>query len=383
MAKVEVSEKLLKWAVVRSGRPWSDLTHAFPKLEKWLVGETHPTFKQIEDFANATYVPLGYFFLDEPPVERLPIPFYRTIDTSPEGVDVSANLFDTIQTMKFRQDWMRELLVEQDASPLRFIRSATLNEPEEQIAQRVRDVLGLKTLWASTHSTWTAALDTLRHMIEEIGVLVVINGVVGNNTHRKLDPQEFRGFVLVDEYAPLLFVNGADGKAAQMFTLAHELAHLFLGESAAFDLRNTMPADNAIEKKCDRVAAEFLIPRGELKDVWTQGDLKDTIPRLAKTFKVSEIVVARRAFDLNYISKNEFFSYYNEYLAEEKRMKAAKTSSGGDFYATQKFRIGTRFAEAVICAAQEGTILYSEAYRLTGLRGKTFDEFAYSIGYEV
>ncbi len=383
MAKVDVSAKLLKWAVARSGRTLPVIAHAFPKLERWIKGEAQPTFKQLEDFASATYVPLGYFFLDDPPLERLPIPFYRTVDVSKEGADISANLFDTIQMMKFRQDWMREHLVERQATPLSFIRSAALNESEEKIAQHARDVLGLKPLWAATHQTWTAALDTLRHAIEGIGVLVVVNGIVGNNTHRKLDPQEFRGFVLIDEFAPLLFVNGADWKAAQMFTLAHELAHLLLGESAAFDLKNAMPANNVMERKCDRIAAEFLVPRAALNDAWKGGDINDIIPKLAKTFKVSEIVIARRVRDLDYITKNDFFNYYNTYLTKEKTAKEAKVSSGGDFYASQKFRIGTRFGEAVVCAAREGSILYSEAYRLTGLRGKTFDEFAYSIGCEV
>ena len=98
-------------------------------------------------------------------------------------------------------------------------------------------------------------------------------------------------------------------------------------------------------------------------------------------FKVSEIVVARRALDLNFISEKVFFAYYDQYFAKERRSKAAK-AGGGDFYANQKFRIGKRFGETVVLAAKEGSILYSEAYRLTGLRGKTYDEFAYSIGCE-
>ena len=103
-------------------------------------------------------------------------------------------------------------------------------------------LLGLERNWAQTQQTWTTALETLRHAIDAVGVVVVTNGVVGNNTHRKLDPGEFRGFVLVDQHAPLVFVNGADSKAAQMFTLVHELAHLWFGQSAVFDLRELQPS---------------------------------------------------------------------------------------------------------------------------------------------
>ncbi len=87
----------------------------------------------------------------------------------------------------------------------------------------------------------------LRDKVQEIGIMFEKNGVVKNNTHRPLNVNEFRGFVLVDDFAPLIFVNNADCKAAQMFTIAHELAHLWIGESAAFDLREMQPAQDAKE----------------------------------------------------------------------------------------------------------------------------------------
>ena len=380
MAKVEVKTDILKWAADRSGRPLQSLLRTVPKFEKWIKGEDKPTFKQLEQFADATYTPLGYFFLEVPPVEKLPIPLYRTMEVVPDGMEVSANLYDTVQTMKQRQNWMREYLKEREITPLKFIQSVTENDSNEAVAQQIRETLKLSPLWAAIYPTWASALDHLRQRIEEARVMITINGVVGNNTHRKLDPQEFRGFVLVDEYAPFLFVNGSDGRAAQMFTLAHELAHLFLGHSAAFDLRGALPADDVIEKKCDRVAAEFLVPRDEFKGAWDKRiELTSQVQHLARHFKVSEIVIARRALDLGFVSRTMFFAYYEQYMNEDRRMRSAK-SGGGDFYVNQKIRIGRRFAETVIRAAKEGAILYSEAYRLTGLRGRTYDEFASSIG---
>ena len=128
---------------------------------------------------------------------------------------------------------------------------------------------------------------------------MVVNGIVGNNTHRKLDPEKFRGFVLVDDYAPLVFVNGADSKAAQMFTLAHELAHLWFGSSAAFDLRELQPADDETERACNRIAAELLAPEHELRDAWTAAlQSPNRYQVLARQFKVSELVAARRLLDL-------------------------------------------------------------------------------------
>lgn len=382
MVKVEVKAELLKWAIRRSGRPAQDIEQKFPKIWEWITAVESPDLKQLEKFALFTYTPLGYFFLEKPPQEKLPIPLYRTINTQSSDKEISVNLLDTIHVMQSRQAWMREYLVERGASPLGFVGSADLQSDIIDVAQNLRNTLNLSANWASYYSTWTDALSAFRQAIEDVGILIVTNGIVGNNTHRKLDPQEFRGFVLVDEFAPLLFVNGADGKAAQMFTLAHELAHVIYGYSAAFDLSGALPADEYIEKLCDQVAAEFLVPAIEFKQAWAaEQESSNTFQKLARKFKVSEIVIARRALDLEYIDKDGFFDFYDRYQSEQRNAKTSQ--GGGDFYANQKFRVGKRFAKSIIIAAKEGSLLYSEAYRLTGLRGKTFDIFADSIGYEV
>lgn len=156
--------------------------------------------------------------------------------------------------------------------------------------------------------------------------------------------------MLVDDYAPLVFVNGADGKAAQMFTLAHEIAHVWFGSSAAFDLRQLQRALDETEQACNRVAAEFLVPAEELRDAWGHvRNRPDRFSALALRFKVSEIVAARRALDLGLVSKNAFFAFYEDY--QDQWLDAArKKQAGGDFYANQNLRIGRRFAEAVVRA---------------------------------
>jgi len=208
------------------------------------------------------------------------------------------------------------------------------------------------------------------------------NGIVENNTHRKLDPTEFRGFVLVDDYAPLVFLNGADGKAARMFTLAHELAHIWLGASAAFDLQDLQPANNATELACNHIAAEFLVPSSVLSGLWPQLSIKDNpYQLLARRFKVSEIVAARRLLDLELISRDEFFRFYHKWQVNELRLahKAADDDGGGDFYASQNIRIGQRFGDFLTRSVQTGTTLYSEAWRLTNLKKNTFQEYAKKI----
>jgi Zn-dependent peptidase ImmA (M78 family) len=351
-----------------------DLEGKFPKIRQWSTGKDHPTLRQLESLSKATLTPLGFFFLAEPPEERLPIPYYRTVKeetpTSP-----TPDLLETIHTMQRRQDWMREFLLDQGHDRIRIVKSARLDEDTTVVADKIRQTLGFDKDWASEKKNWTDALGFLREAIEAAEILVIVNGIVGNNTHRKLDVGEFRGFVLVDDYAPLIFVNGADGKAAQMFTLAHELVHVFFGSSAAFDLREMQPADNPTEKACNRVAAEFLVPEKALRRIWNSAK-EDAEPFqvIAQQFKVSALVAARRALDLRLIKKNEFLDFYRQYQQDERRV-AERRPGGGDFYANQNMRIGRRFGKAVVQAAQEGKLLYSEAYHLTGLYGKTFDGY--------
>ena len=375
MTRVAVNGGVVRWARERSGASLYDLAKRFPKISEWEAEETQPTLRQLEDFAKKTLTPLGYLFLADPPDIRLPIPDFRTVQ---EGAvpRPSPNLLETVYAMLRRQEWMREYLIEQGQAPLGFVGEASPDDPAPKIAALMRRALGVGDAWASQHPTWIGALAALTDLVERAGILVVSNGIVGNDTHRKLDPEEFRGFVLTDDYSPLIFINTVDGKAAQVFTLAHELAHVWLAQSAAFDLRDMQPARVPIEQACNRVAAEFLVPETEMRTAWptVRGELKP-LDELARRFKVSALVVARRALDLQLIDRDGFFAFYADYRDDVRRQAASKPR-GGNFWATQEHRIGRRFGEAVVRATQEGRLLYRDAFVLTDLRGDTFARYA-------
>lgn len=347
----------------------------FP-IGKWEKGQKQPTLRQLEAFAKRTMTPLGYLFLSAPPEEKLPIPDFRTMGDTPIRRP-SPNLIETVQTMQRRQTWMRDNLIEQGQAELPFIGALKRRGDIKTGAERIRKTLGLSEDWAAEHETWGRALFTLCNAAENAGILVTTSGIVGLSTRRTLDPQEFRGFVLCDSYAPLIFVNGADAKSAQMFTMAHELAHLWVGYGGLFNLMHMQPHDDEGEKYCNQVAAEFLIPAGKLAARWPEAiNTDDPYQAIARWFKVSPLVAARRALDLKLINKSAFFVFYNRYLEELHRQKAQAKKTGGNFYTTLNVRLGRRFAYAVVCAAHEGRLLYREAYELTGLSGKTFDKYA-------
>ena len=197
-----------------------------------------------------------------------------------------------------------------------------------------------------------------RDRIEALGVVVFINGIVGNNTHRKLNLEEFRGFALLDSYAPLIFINGADTSNGRLFTLLHELAHLFLGQEAL---------DDGTEAFCNKIAAGILVPYASFREEWIKHP--NDFDALDDIFPVSKLVLYRVALTLGLISENEWRNLHFGFL---KQLKEKETSSGGNFNYILPNRIGHSFSHFVFNAVHEGNLLYTDAYRLLGIRGKTF-----------
>ena len=364
-----INKEIIEWAIIRNGNSLEEFYAQNPNVESWIKGEKNPTVKQLENFTHKVHVPFGYMFLPKPPNETIPLPFFRTGKKNTNKV--SLNVFHTIQIIQDRQNWLTEYLEELNFPDLDFVGKYSIKNSYIEIVNDIRNVLKLELDWASRHTKWEEALDYLTTKIEEAGIIVTYNGIVGSNTHRVIDVNECRGFVLVNNKAPFLFINSADAKAAQMFTIIHELAHVWLGKSAGFDNANLLPADDPLEILCDKVAAELLVPEIYFLKKWeTTQDFK----YLSRIFKVSPIVIGRRALDLNLINLKYFMDFYNNYMSYFKTNKD-KQSSGGDFYATTKKRISLRFAAFVNNAVKENKLLYRDAYRLTSMKGETYNKF--------
>ena len=378
-AEVPVNRKVLQWALDRAKNRTS-LDRYFPQWKEWLKGDKKPTLRQLEKLARLARIPFGYLFLSSPPEMNLPIPYFRTLKEQRRG-GISDTLMETVRIASHRQDWLREYLQFLGEEPLDFVGSARENNDARTIARQIKEKLSLDDNWGENFNTWRDALRFLRNRIEEIGIFTFFSSVVGNNTQWPIRVEDFRGFVLVDNYAPVVFVNSSDAISAQIFTLMHELAHIWIGKSAAFDLRDLAPADDPVEKLCNRIAAEILVPEEQLKYDWSEAILiedENPFTYLASRYKVSEIVIARRLKDLKLISKKEFQEFYRDY---QRRLKNSEedSTSGGEFYRTLKNRLGERFSRMVIEAVRSGDITYREAYRLTGVHGRTFDRFVKKI----
>lgn len=364
-----INKNIIEWAIIRNGNRLDEFYLNNPKVESWVKGEKYPTVKQLEDFTHKVHVPFGYMFLSDPPEEKIPMPFFRT---NQSDAKVSLNVFHAIQIIQDRQNWLTEYLDELEFPVLDFVGRFNRESDYREIVDNIRSTLDLDVDWARKHKSWESALDFLTDKIEQTGIIVTFNGVVGNNTQRNIDVKECRGFVLVNQKAPFLFINSTDAKAAQMFTIMHELAHVWLGESAGFDNQNLLPANDLTEILCDKIAAEFLVPEKSFLEKWKG---TQNYKLLSRIFKVSPIVIARRALDLKMISKVQFLEWYNCYMEDFLERKNGKNTSGGDFYSTAKKRISLRFASFVNNAVKENRLLYRDAYKLTNLKGDTYKKF--------
>ena len=378
MSRPHVQPKLLRWARERAGCSAEALARRFPKLESWELGDVQPTLKQLEAFAKATRTPLGFLFLAEPPIEQVPIPDFRTV-ANVHLDHPSPDLLDTIYLCQQRQDWYRDFARSMHHRVLPFVGSVRLEDDDVEVASRMRHALGIDVEERRRLSTWTEALRRFIEQADALGVLVMVSGVVGSNNRRRLDPQEFRGFALADPLAPLNFINGADTKAAQMFSLAHELAHLWLGQSAVSDAEARATPDQAVERWCNRVAAELLVPLAALRDALDRHpNLHLERNRLARRFKVSTLVILRRIHDAGWLTREELWTAYDAELA---RLRALPKGSGGDFYLTLGARVSKRFARALVVSTLEGRTAFTETFRMLGLKKmETFNELGRSLG---
>jgi Zn-dependent peptidase ImmA (M78 family) len=376
--RVDVKPTMLAWALERSGLEPSTIALRFPKLPDWLEGSLSPTFKQLEDFAKATYAPLGSFFLPAPLVETIPIPDFRVMGGGWPRKP-SPNLLETIYACQQRQEWYRDHALAEREDSLSFVGSESVESDILSVAASMRSALGLDLEERGRFPTWTDALRSFIDRADTIGILVMCSGVVLNNNRRHLDPEEFRGFALSDPLAPLVFINGADTKAAQMFTLAHELAHIWLGQSALSDLPPSRALEGRVELWCNKVAAELLVPASDLRGAYIEEQEFETqTSRLARRYKVSSLVIIRRLFEIGILSRER---YWHEYQTEEARLRGFPKKSGGNFYLTQAARVSKRFARALVISAMEGQTLHRDAFQLLGIsKYSTFQELGRSLG---
>lgn len=372
-AYANINPDILSWARERARLSLDALAQKLHvpenKLEAWENGDKPPTFKQAQNFAIKTHIPFGYLFLNRPPKESLPLPDLRTIG-SQQPDQPSAELIDIVQMVLQRKQWFLEYQQDQSAGRNPHIGLFNIDSPASQVVNHMRQVL--KVGAHPNRGYWDEYFRLLIQRIEDAGILVMRQGDMGHHT-RPLSVAEFRGFAIFDPIAPVIFINQADAPSARLFTLIHELAHIWIGESGISDANpQTQRREEAL---CNAVAGEFLVPEIEFKQVWQElDDWKDNIPVLESHFHVSKWVIARRALSLRKISFQQYQLYISDLKEQHKNRE--RTDGGPTYYLTKKGQISERFSRALVSEALSGRVLLRDAAQLLGMKASNITKFA-------
>ncbi|HEV2352113.1 MAG TPA: ImmA/IrrE family metallo-endopeptidase [Terriglobia bacterium] len=381
-----ITPRLVRWARERvraSHQAIADRLKVEPQqVASWEQGDLYPTFRQAHELANFLSIPFGYLYLSSPPSERTPLPDLRTLaGRSPKKL--SPEFRDTLNEAILKQHWYRDYLQEQGRSRLEFIGKCSMGDDVNQVADDIRQTIGIDDNLRNETSTWEEFLTALVRRCDAKGILVFRNGVVGSNVHRSLSVREFRGFAITDDLAPVIFINTQDSKTAQIFTLVHETVHLWVGKSGISnpDLRTkTSEASNRIERFCNRIAAEILIPERGFLENWSGTlSIEQNLSQLSRIYRVSTSVALRRAYELNVLEYSEFLRLLKREEARWKRISRRK-QDGGNFYNMLISRNSSILTRALVEGASEGRVLSREAARLLGVKisviGSIAEKFA-------
>lgn len=381
MAEAYISSKILYWGRERLGYSIEKLANSVQvnpeKLEEWEKGEVNPTYRQAQRLAKALKIPFTYLFLSDPPEQQISIPDLRVI-TGHREQSLSVEFQDVFNSIRRKQDWYREYLISQNVTEHAFVGYNSEDSDPSSLAGDIKSALQIENDFFLTATSWSDYMTQLTKKVESIGVLVFRSGIVGNNTHRALNVDEFRGFALCDDLAPAIFINTKDSKAAQIFTLIHELAHIWIGQSGISDITSdldTMVIDNEVERFCDKTAAEFLVPETEISTRWNDSvDIEDLIQQLARVFRVSTVMILRRGLELGTISRADYFTHME--IEKTKQLKDVKKRSGGDFNNNFAARNGHLLINAVFESVLEGKTLIREAATILDTKSPTLASLA-------
>ncbi len=378
--RIKINKEIYIWAIKESKKDFEEIKDKFKKIEDWISQEIYPTFRQIEDFANFLKVPLGYMFLDKPPKTNIIESEFRTIGNKiPE---ISKELQDTLYSMGRKRDWLSEYRKEKGWGKLTPSSFADLDKKDfNTVSKLAKEYIDLDEFWYKEYRDNRLAFNYLRERLEDKGITVMQNGVVGSNNHRKLNVEEFRGFLLYDDIAPLIFINSNDSLTGKIFTLVHEYIHFLLQEDDVFTNEN-LEIENRDEGKINKITAEFLIPASHVEALWNDNKYEiEQIEEFSRLFHVSRLAVTIKLNDMSKVGQ-QTINKIKQQTETERRDSGLKSDGGGDYYRTSRSRFGNSFIRSVIQGAESGDISYTHAFRLLDNSIKAYDYFKEEImGY--
>lgn len=357
--RVPIAPPVLEWALARTGLSPADLERRFPKVEKWKSGELRPTLSQAKLLAQTAHIPFGRLLLDEPSGGELDVADFRTVRNAAIE-SMSSDLEETLRANQDRLAWYSEFAIEEGVDPPEIFGSVAPNTPAALAASEIREKLGLDT---SGPVPGPDRVRELAILIERSGVLVARNSIVKDSTRRPLSVEEFRGFTIADEGFALVFVNTRDAKSAQLFSLAHELGHVVLGQPGISDHSEQLE----LERWCNRFASEFLAPAADVVSLHDVNDVLASVSKLSSRFGLSREAMLWRLVELELVTRAEASDVVNKVKTGG---SGREDGAGGapPRHILVRSRVGGLFFDTVTRAVTNGQIPEREAARYLGAK---------------
>lgn len=361
MGTLALSRDVVAWAADKAGESLQSFAEQAAKRDRdrALIVEGRLTVTQAEKLAKQARIPFGFLFLAAPPIYEKPsIPDLRQVQ---DALPLSEDFYETLEDVIAKQQWFVEYLSDAGADEIPFVgRFRIETATADDISRDIQRELSIDDNDRRRSQDAAAYFSTLSSKAEARGILVFKTSYVKANTRRPILEKEFRGFAIAHRSVPVVFVNGRDAQVAAVFTLVHELAHIWLGISGVSDLPANKVGD-PIERLCNRVAADLLVPLAAFRSRW-QGI--ESLENIATHFRVSKVVIARRALDCGFIEQWQ-------YDQVEKKSTRQKSSGKPSALVTIPIRNSKRFTKTIIASAMSGQTLLRDAANLLNVKPDT------------
>ncbi|WP_460178823.1 ImmA/IrrE family metallo-endopeptidase [Campylobacter concisus] len=356
-----ITPSVLEWAIKRAGVSAESI---HKKAEQWVSGKARPTFKQAVDIAKTLQIPFGYLWLKEPPKEQEIIPDLRTIGNGGLA-QIPLELKTVVNDVKQKQEWFKEYAKTNGILKCEAIGRFKGSDDTQEIADDVTARLEIQDL-VDSGCDKDRMLKNLIEKIEKLGILVMRNSILRGNTKKKLNLDTFRGFAIFDEFAPLIFINTNDSKAGQIFTLMHEVAHLWIGQSGISDL--DIRENNKIELACNEIAAKILMPKTKIQKAFREFDDDRWLECIADRFSVSTLAVLNRLRSLSLLAPRRYQELYNAELERLSRIPKTRPSGAPPPEVMVRVRNGYLFTFVVTSSVLSGDETYTNGASLLGFK---------------
>ena len=349
---------------------------AVDRLAALESGNDDPTRPLLTRMAKQYRRPLLTFYMSAPPLKGDRGQDFRTLPEDYSDTD-EALLDALIRNIKARQGMVRALLEdEEDTKPLPFVGSMRMRQGASAVLSSIRETIQIDIAEFRAEASASDAFTLLRNRVEAAGIFVLLIGNLGSY-HTAIDLEIFRGFALADDIAPFVIINDQDAHSAWSFTLLHELAHIWLGQTGVSGLR----AEISVEKFCNDIASEFLLPHSELEQL----DVDNTADSESAQRQISEFAMNRNlsasmvTYKLYRMGTIDFESwkllsetFRRMWIAQrnERRIKAREQESRVPYYPVRRHRIGKALLEVVSAMMRAGAITTSKAGKVLGVKAQ-------------